>query len=134
MKRTIYLVLAIALVIGINACSKDSDGNWSDNIKLSVKQADFSASGDSISITTEGDWWWVTEVRVDSAEYYNFENVDLESDNYTLQDDCFVVERRGKNSLFIKVDENTSEQTRTVIVELEAGDYFDRVTINQASK
>ena len=134
MKRTIYIVLLVALVVVLNACSKDDDGHWSDIIKLSANEADFSATGDSISITTEGDWWWVTEVRVDSVDYYNFKDVDLESNNYTIQDDCFVVERRGKNSLFIKVDENMSNNSRVVVVELEAGDYFDRVTINQAPK
>jgi hypothetical protein len=41
------------------------------------------------------------------------------------------VERRDKTKLFIKVDENPANVQRLITVGLEAGDYFDKVTITQ---
>lgn len=41
------------------------------------------------------------------------------------------MERRDKNTLFVKVNENPLQVQRVIIVELEAGDYFDSVTITQ---
>ena len=88
----------------------------------------------SLTITTEGDWWWVIDVTVNDEGFYNFDSVDTELDNYSIKQDCFVVERRNKNTLFIKVEENPLSIQRIITVGLEAGNYFDRVTITQAAK
>lgn len=107
-------------------------GKWSDIIQLSQKSADFDAEGDSIVITTRGDWWWVVEITVNDSSYHSFmQEIDVTADQYTIQDDCFVVERRDKHTLFIKMDANPERKIRVMKVELEAGDYFTRVFINQ---
>lgn len=85
-------------------------------------------------ITTGGDWWWIDAVTVNNKSYkfYNSEDIDLESDNYVIKQDCFVIERRDKNTLFIKLEENPSGVERVTSVTLQAGNYFDRVTIRRA--
>ena len=60
--------------------------------------------------------------------------VDLQADNYIIKQDCFVVERRDKNTLFIKAEANPNNVKRIISVGLEAGDYFDRVTVTQKAK
>jgi hypothetical protein len=117
---------SIVLLIMLASC-----GGWADNIKLSIKNVEFRAEGDSVIVTTKGDWWWVTGISVDDTNYYNFEGIDVLSNNYRIAKDCFVVERQDKNTLFIKLDANPLSTDRIVRVELEAGDYFDRVTITQ---
>jgi|SRR5512133_2173284 hypothetical protein len=133
MKKVIYLYLLIILIFAIYSCSKP-DGKWDDNIHLSTKTAEFSASGDSITIVTGGSWWWITDISVDSIWYYDFVGIDIQADRYRIKQSCFEVERRDKNTLFIKVDENPNTVKRIVTVGLEAGDYFDRVTITQKPK
>ncbi|GET23010.1 BACON domain-containing protein [Prolixibacter denitrificans] len=133
MAKAKILSLMTILIITLFACTKPK-GIWEDNIHLSTKSAEFNASGDSVTIKTGGDWWWISDVSVDSTWYYGFTSVDMQSDNYTIKEDCFTVERRDKNTLFIKVAANPNNVKRIITVGLEAGDYFDRVTITQKPK
>lgn len=135
--KNILLFFSVVIIISVlNSCSDKQDliGKWNDNIKLSTKAVEFDANSDSVIITTQGDWWWITDVTVDNETFSAFEGVNMESYNYSIKQDCFIVERRDKNTLFIKVDENLLSTPRIITVGLEAGDYFDRVTITQASK
>jgi len=118
--------LIIAVTILFTAC-----GRWSDNIHLSTKSAIFKSIGDSIIVTTKGDWWWLTDVNVDTKKYYNFDGIDVFADSYLVKNDCFIFERRDKNTIFIKLDPNPNGVKRTVVFFLQAGDYFDRITITQ---
>lgn len=133
MKKIITFDLIIILIAAFYSCSKPK-GIWDDNIHLSTKNASFSASGDSVTIKTGGDWWWISDVSVDSTWYYDFTGVDLQSDSYKIKQNCFDVERRDKNTLFIKVDANPNNVKRIITVGLQAGDYGDRVTVTQKSK
>ncbi|GEM_PF-4848116 len=40
--------------------------------------------------------------------------------------------RRDKNTLFVKLDENNSENERLLTIVLEAGNYFDYVNVRQS--
>jgi hypothetical protein len=135
MKNILHFITIIVFTIVIHSCSDNKkEGDWDDNIKLSTRTVDFNASGDSVTIKTGGSWWWITDISVDTIYYYGFTGVDLQSDNYMIKQNCFNVERRGKNTLFIKVDANTLNVSRIITVGLEAGDYFDRVKITQEAK
>jgi len=123
MKKIFLLTIFLTILI--------SCGGWRDNIKLSIKDVEFKANGDSVLITTQGDWWWVTDVSVNDTNYYDFDGIDITSDQYVIAKDCFVVERRDKHSLFISLNANHLNSVRIVKVGLEAGDYFDRVKITQ---
>jgi hypothetical protein len=136
-KRYLNLSLVIIFVIVLFSCSQINereDGDWDDNIHLSAKTVEFSADGDSVTIKTGGSWWWITDISVDSAWYYGFKGIAIEAESYRIKQDCFDVVRRDKNTLFIKVEANPFNVIRTITVGLEAGDYFDRVTVTQKSK
>ena len=109
------------------------DGKWKDNIKLSAKSLEFQAKPDSSIITTEGDWWWICDITVNDNHFYGFD-INPDSENYIIKQDCFTVERRDKHTLFIRLDENLLNISRVVTIGLEAGDYFDRVTITQKAR
>ena len=125
-KALIFILLVFSITLILSSC-----GGWRDNIKLSTKSAEFSANGDSILITTKGNSWWLTEITVDYNKFYNFDGIDVHADSYVVKQDCFVFQRRDKNTIFIKLEPNSNSFKRTVIFELEAGDYFDKVTITQ---
>jgi len=130
MKKLICLNFLFISMIALNSCLIRY-GGWDDNIHLSTRAVNFSSAGDSAIIKTKGTWWWVSEISVDSTHYFNFKDINLESDHYTIKDACFFVERRDKNTLFIKVDANPLSVKRIITVGLVAGDYFDRVTVTQ---
>jgi hypothetical protein len=132
MKRILYINLLIISVITFYSCI-DYIGKWHDNIHLSAKEVEFNAAGDSVIIRTGGSSWWLTDVSVDTTCYYSFPGVDLLSANYIIKKDCFVIERRDKQTLFIKAEANPANVKRIITVGFEAGDYFDRVTITQKS-
>lgn len=131
MIRILSFTLLTVFISIIYSCSENEVGKWDDNIKLSTKNVEFSALSDSVTITAGGSWWWVSDVSVNSDWFYGFKNINLEADSYQIKQDCFVVERRDKNTLFIKVDENPLSVQRIITVGLQAGDYVDRVTITQ---
>ena len=53
---------------------------------------------------------------------------------YSIQMDDIIFERVDKKTIFIKAGENPLERDRIISVSLEAGDYFDGITITQKSK
>lgn len=133
MKKAVILLIGIIILA---SCSDDEEliGQWEDNIHLSTNSVEFSSKTDSVTITTQGDWWWVNGITFDDSiyNYYSQEGIDLESDNYLIEAEDFIVEKRDKNTLFVKISENTSSSPRIMSITLEAGDYFDYVTITQS--
>lgn len=134
MKKTMILVIGMVILI---SCKDKLNpiGKWDDNIKLSTKSVELTAQADSVTITTEGDWWWVDGISFQDStySYYNREDINLESDAYSIKEDAFTVERRDKNTLFVRLNENNTGTERTMLIGLEAGDYFDHVSIQQAA-
>lgn len=128
-----YIIISVCIIITSCTTTK-KDGDWDDNIKLSTHSAYLNASSDSITINTEGCWWWITDVSVDSLSFFNFTNINQESDYYTIKQNCFNIERRGKNKLFVKINTNMLNKPRIITIGLEAGDYFDRITITQQGR
>lgn len=133
--KNIQLFLLLLLSVFIySSCEKDDpDGKWDDNIKLSSKSADLQATADSVTFTTEGTWWWVTEITMNDSTYFPADSINLEADSYVIQVEDVVVERKDANTLLVKAQENTTGEERTIRVGLEAGDYFDSVTVTQAA-
>lgn len=134
MKNVFYLSALTLLFLSCSNNENPKDGLWEDNIKLSQKIANFTAAPDSVTIKTEGDWWWVCYVSLNGLEIDCLKDVNLESEHYVIEQDGFYIERVDKNTLLIKLDENTTSEERVLIVGLEAGDYFDGVRVTQAAK
>lgn len=134
MNKVIILILSVFL---ISSCSDKEDpiGKWNDNIKLSTKNVEFAAKTDSITITTGGDWWWIDGVSLGDSTYiyYDREDINLESNSYIIKENYFIVERRDKNTLFVKLVENNSGNERLMTIFLQAGDYFDYIHIKQSA-
>ncbi len=129
------------LILGIFifcSCSdnKENDeliGLWSDNIKLSTKNVDFTSATDSVTIMTEEEWWWIDGICFEDStySYYNRDDINLESDSYSINEEAFSVVRRDSKTLFVKINKNNSGIKRIMSIYIEAGDYFDYVTITQ---
>lgn len=136
MGRILGLSFFIGLIIMATSCSDKNrlDGDWDDCIKLSTKEVNFSAMADSIVINTKGSSWWITDIAIDDDIYHDFEDIDVLSDKYEIKIDDIIVERRGKNKFVVKVNNNPFGSERVITVGLQAGDYFDNVTVTQKGK
>ncbi|MFB6317061.1 hypothetical protein [Saccharicrinis sp. FJH54] len=133
MKQRIFIIFVMTVLIA--ACTeREPIGKWDDIIKLSTKSLNFSSNGDSATITTEGTWWWITDVAVDTAWFYNFDVNQESLTEYVIQDSCFYLERKDAKNLFIRIDPNPTDLSRIIRIGLEAGDYFDGITITQNGK
>jgi|GEM_PF-348443 len=128
------IILPLFCILALCSCSDKKEGDWDDNIQLSTKTVEFNASGDSATITTKGSGWWITDFTVDSNTYDVLSEISSETGSYSIKKDCFTVERRNKNTLFVKAETNPLNVKRIMTIGLEAGDYFDRVTITQKAK
>jgi len=133
MRKKIGLYLLFFLIIIFDSCR--GKGKWDDNIHLSIRYVEFSASGDSITIKTLGSAWWIGDISVDDKWYSGFASIDqIHTEKYSIIKDCVDVKRLDKNTFTIKVEANPNTVNRIITVGLEAGDYGDRVTITQKSK
>lgn len=136
MKKLFFSFLIIGFILMSYSCSKTqfNDGDWDDCIKLSAKNVQFSSSEDSVIVKTGGSSWWLTHISVNNDCFYSFENVNPTADKFLIKLDCFVIERRDRHTLYIKLEENPLNVQRIVTIGLEAGDYFDRIRITQKPK
>jgi hypothetical protein len=134
MKNLIPAFILLVIIITAYSCKDQLIGKWDDNIKLSTKNVEFGSAADSVIITTKGEWWWITDISIDLESFYDFRDIDQESDHYTIVQNGITVERRDLKTMFIKVEANPLDRKRVISVGLEAGDYFDRVYVNQAAE
>jgi len=134
-KNRLAFFFTIGLLCFFFSCeTEEPDGRWGDIIKLSAKKVDFKATSDSVVITTKGNWWWIDDITLNNQSTGKNCLTASDSTYFLIQDSCFVVERRDKNTLFIKMDENPGRIKRILEVYLEAGDYFDHIQITQSAK
>ena len=131
MKKSVLLFIFGLFLFTSCDKNRNQDGIWDDNIELSIKDAEFGVKADSILISTKGDWWWVCEITFNDSINVIDSTINLEANSYTIIGDNYVIERRDKNSLFVKLDENITGKERVLLIGLEAGDYFDHVKITQ---
>lgn len=134
MKKILIIFFSFFL---LSSCSdkEEIEGKWDDNIKLSTKNVNLSSKIDSITITTGGSWWWIDSVSFQDSiyGYYTREDIKLDADFYSITEDQFLIEKRNKNTLFVKLNKNNTGKERIMNITFEAGDYFDYVSIKQAA-
>jgi hypothetical protein len=115
------------------SCSDSKDGDWNDNIKLSQKELRFDSLENSAIITTEGDSWWISGIFFKDGQTFDLSNFDTTANNFTITESTFTLERKNGKEISIKLYENTTGFERILTVGLQAGNYFDGITIIQST-
>jgi len=126
-------LIGIFLILVSNLSCSNSDspiGKWDDNIKLSQKEAQFSADNESIVITTEGKSWWVNGISLNGISI-NISGIDTSAKNFVIDETEFRIERKNTTEIHIEMKKNQTSSERVLIIGLEAGDYFDGIKITQ---
>ena len=136
MKKKLLMILFGMFSVLFAACSGDDIKNYplgpsGDEIKLSKKEASFTAESSTITITTEYKGWWVNgfsldKVRIDKG------TVNLLAENFIFKNDVFEVEKKNGNTLIITMSKNTTGTERILNIGLQSGNYFDNINITQS--
>ncbi len=128
-KSFIVLLIFFGAGLLIFSCSEE-DGKWDDNIKLSKKEATFDVLKDSTTFTTEGEGWWISGVSLNNIQV-DLENINTTEDNFEIINEDFFIRRNSKTELFVRMEENATDEDRILQIGLQSGNYFDGVTITQ---
>lgn len=140
MKAKIILVIAFLSLLFVSCGSEEnlnsySDGLWKDNIHLSEKEIILGSQKSSKEITTIGKKWWITCVRTDNNTVFpEYETADYSTANISIEGEWFTIEKNKSDVLTINIDTNTSKVLRNLVITLQSGNYFDRISIAQKSK
>lgn len=136
MKKKLLMILFGMFSVLFVSCSSDEIkdhplGPSGDEIKLSKKEASFTAEANTITITTEYKNWWVNGFAVDKVRVEKG-TVNLLAENFIFKNDAFEVEKKNGNTLIITMNKNTSGKDRLLNIGLQAGNYFDNINITQS--
>lgn len=132
MKKIIATVIVAFVLLQISCTTYRKEGDWDDNILLSKKTATFQANGDSVIITTGGTGWWINCISINDKIMHLEDAIQNQSTNYfKLQTDSCLIERKDQKTLFIRLNRNIYNRERKLLVSLQAGDYFDGITVTQ---
>lgn len=128
--KKLLLLLSLFMIF---SCSKETPiGIWDDNIKLSQKEVEFDANENAITITTEGEWWWIVDVRFNGTNII-LGDLNTTLDTYVIEEIEFKIERKSATEIYISMSENLGGTDRELLIELEAGDYFDHIRVTQSA-
>ncbi|MCE1198919.1 MAG: hypothetical protein LWW85_08115 [Marinilabiliales bacterium] len=125
-------IFCLLLAVVSLSCSKKAPiGQWENNIQLSQNEVIFGSQKDSITLSAKGSYWWINLAWSGDDKYRGEPSQNPASVGYTIDLGYGRVERTGTHALFIRLNANPNKTERVVHIELEAGDYFDLVTITQ---
>lgn len=131
-KTTLYLSSLMFVAMLFGSCETDKpDGLWDDIIKLSTTSVEFTESN-TATVTTQGEWWWILHVEINDVYYrHSYQSNMYDRENITIEANWLTVERTDSKTLKISATKNVTNQSRTAKINLEAGDYFDQITVTQ---
>ncbi len=114
---------------------------------MSQKRVQIDGAKQTVKITTEGDWWWITDLSYNGRSIYFSDNkcwdangvvndiiLKINREIVAIQSKDFIIEKKGKTAIYITMPENNTGRENKLVINLEAGNYFDDITIIQKSK
>lgn len=128
--KLIAILLSVTFIF--ISCSK-KEGDWDDIIELSQKEVTFNSNADSITVNTKGDFWWISNIRLNEKQI-NFGSVNTTSSNFEIIETEFTISRKNTKELRIVITENSTVNQRELIIGLQAGNYFDNIKVIQKGK
>ena len=134
--RTKLKIIGFLLVLTSTISCSESDqpiGKWDDNIKLSQKEVQLSVDNDSMVITTEGSWWWIDGIYLNGSSSFDRNEIDTTAENFVIDEIEYRIERKNATEIYIEMAKNETGIERKLMIALQAGNYFDSITVSQSS-
>ena len=130
LKRVIFILCLSGMII---ACTNDDVGFGKDTIKLSEKEVQVPASQSSYLITTQGTFWWISELYLAGNEI-DYSSVDTSGENFLIDNPEFSIERENSTQITIQLSTNTTGAQRELLIYLQAGNFADRIRVLQSGQ
>ncbi len=130
--RTKLKIIGFLLVLTSTISCSESDqpiGKWDDNIKLSQKEVQLCVDNDSIVITTEGSWWWIDGIYLNGSSSFDRNEIDTTAENFIIDEIEYRIERKNATEIYIEMTKNETGIERKLMIALQAGNYFDSITV-----
>lgn len=128
----IMLATLAVLLVSCNNNNTEIEGDWDDNIHLSTRYASFDNNEGSATVTTENGWWWFNEVNINGEHYIpEYQTNMFDKEYITIVADWLTVDRVESKKIRLAVKPNLSGSDRTAYVHVQAGNYFDHITVTQ---
>ncbi|WP_347175198.1 hypothetical protein [Polaribacter uvawellassae] len=118
--KTIFQSIALLLFLTLSfSCSnnieEDCNGCQTDTIGLSKENVQFSAESNSITLTTQGSGWWLSEIE------FNGNTIDISglhriAYQLKIEEPEFTFERKNANEIFIQMTKNITGKERKLHV------------------
>ncbi|MRX63468.1 hypothetical protein [Maribacter luteus] len=134
--RTKLKIIGFLLVLTSSISCSESDqpiGKWDDNIKLSQKEVQLCVDNDSIVIITEGSWWWIDGIYLNGSSSFDRNEIDTTAENFIIDEIEYRIERKNATEIYIEMAKNETGIERKLMIALQAGNYFDSITVSQSS-
>lgn len=131
------------------------DGLWGDIIKFDSKKAEFTAEGGSKLINSQGDWWWIChdistkdstifldnnpDIKVEMGKIKGWDNPNVIYDEGAdmeikkIEGGWFTITKTSDKSLLIETKPNETDTIRSLGLTIQAGNYFDYITVSQSA-
>ncbi|WP_291866249.1 hypothetical protein [Maribacter sp.] len=126
----------LLIVVVLFSCSNKEVpiGKWEDNIELSKKQVKFTAAEETITITTKGEGWWISDITLNNDLITGINEIDTTVSNFIIDKVEFKLERKNAKEIQISMTENQTNTKRILFIGLQSGNYFDGIFITQSAK
>lgn len=137
-KGLLVYSIGVFLTLSQFSCNKlieDKDGDWDDNIKLSTRLVNFTGTQNIVEIKTQNTWWWINSVNTNN-EYFmpKYQTNMFDKENIIVNTDWLTVERKDGKTIELTATNNTTQSKRTATISLQAGNYFDYITVIQSNQ
>lgn len=111
-----WLLLLVIPMVAMTACD-DDDKPTIDVVGLSAKQLVFTGFKDTLSVTTQGNNWWVHSVMLDGEEHFmEYSGTDMDSRRVWSHACEWLTLERQNTTLTLNVTDNPLESNRSFAV------------------
>lgn len=154
--KDLYYCVLLLLSASLFSCEQtEIDGLSNDIIEFDSKTAKFDANGGSKTINSKGDWWWICknidlqdstifignskDLKVEMGKMKDWDNPNVIYDEGAnmeirkIEGPWFSITKNTNKSLIIETRPNTTNTERTLAFTIQAGNYFDYITVHQSA-
>ena len=135
MEKSNYLrktLLLFSFIIMFSCTENPCLGCQEDTIGLSKNEVNFSSDKNSITLTTEGKDWWLSEINYKGNEL-DFKPTDTSLKQYKIENPEFTFERINATEIFIQMNKNSSKKERNLRFTLSHLNYVTLLNFKQSA-
>jgi len=135
-KKIIILGIGVFLALFQISCNKvDLIGDWDDKIELSTRLVNLDSPQNIVEVKAQNTWWWINSINIGDKYFFpDYQTNMFDKENITIISDWLIVERKDGETIQLSVTKNMTQEKRAAKITLQAGNYFDYITVIQSNQ